>query len=72
MVLTPDDEPRGYLIPFQRRTPAYHVLEVATDDWPATLALLQYHAHLGEKASNPLKEVLRPLPPNSSTLYITS
>ena len=70
MVLTPDDEPRGYLIPFQRRTPAYHVLEVATDDWPAALALLQYSAHLIEKTPDPPKEVLWPLPPNSSTLYL--
>ena len=70
MVLTPDDEPRGYLIPFQKRTPAYHVLEVATDDWPAALALLQYYAHLVEKTPDPPKEVLWPLPPNSSTLYL--
>ena len=70
MVLTPDDEPCGYLLPFQGRTPAYHVLEVATDDWPATLALLQYHAHLVEKMPDPPKEVLWPLPPNSSTLYL--
>jgi GNAT superfamily N-acetyltransferase len=70
MVLTPDDEPRGYLFPFQGRTPGYHVLEVATDDWPATLALLQYHAHLVEQTPEPPKEVLWPLPPNSSTLYL--
>ncbi len=69
IVLTPDDEPRGYLIPFQGRTPDYHVLEVATDDWPATLALLQYSAHLVEQRPEPPKEVLWPLPPNSSTLY---
>src|SRR5437016_6647504 len=70
MVLTPDDEPRGYLIPFQKRTPAYHVLEVASDDWPAALALLQHSARLVEKTPDPPKEVLWPLPPNSSTLYI--
>ena len=70
MVFAPDDEPRGYLIPFQGRTPAYHVLEVVTEDWPAALALLQYHAHLVEKTPDPPKEVLWPLPPNSSTLYL--
>jgi hypothetical protein len=70
LVSTPDDEPRGYLIPFQGRTRAYHVLEVAADDWPAALALLQYHARLVEKAPDPPKEVLWPLPPNSSTLYL--
>jgi predicted N-acetyltransferase YhbS len=70
MVLTPDDEPCGYLLPFQGRTPAYHVLEVAADDWPATLALLQYHARLVEQMPEPPKELLWPLPPNSSTLYL--
>ncbi len=70
MVLTPDDEPCGYLLPFQGRTPAYHVLEVAADDWPATLALLQYHARLVEQMPDPPKELLWPLPPNSSTLYL--
>jgi predicted N-acetyltransferase YhbS len=70
MVLTPDDEPRGYLFPFQGRTPAYHVLEVAADDWPATLAMLQYHARLVEQMTVPPKELLWPLPPNSSTLYL--
>ena len=70
MVLTPDNEPRGYLLPFQGRTPAYYVLEVAADDWPATLALLQYHAHLIEQTPDPPKELLWPLPPNSSTLYL--
>lgn len=70
MVLTPDDEPRGYLFPFQGRTPGYHVLEVASDDWPATLALLQYHAQLVGQRPEPPKEVLWPLPPNSSTLYL--
>ena len=70
MVLTPDDEPCGYLLPFQGRTPAYHVLEVAADDWSATLALLQYHARLVEQTPDPPKELLWPLPPNSSTLYL--
>ena len=70
MVFTPDNEPRGYLLPFQGRTPGYHVLEVATDDWPSALALLQYHSHLVEKTPEPPKEVLWPLPPNSSTLYL--
>ena len=70
MVLTPDDEPRGYLLPFQGRTPAYYVLEVAADDWPATLALLQYHARLVEQTPDPPKELVWPLPPNSSTLYL--
>jgi len=70
MVLTPDDEPCGYLLPFQGRTPAYHVLEVAADDWSATLALLQYHARLVEHMPDPPKELLWPLPPNSSTLYL--
>lgn len=70
LVLTPDGEPRGYLIPFQGRAPAYQVLEVAADDWPAALALLQYHVHLVERAPDPPTEVLWPLPPTSSTLYL--
>src|SRR6266566_5737206 len=70
MVLTPDDEPRGYLFPFQGDTPGYHVLEVATDDWPATLALLQYHAQLVEQRPEHFFGWLWPLPPNSSKLYL--
>ena len=70
MVHTPDDKPRGYLIPFQGRMLAYNVLEVATDDWPATLALLQYSVHLIEKSPEPPKEVFWPVPSNSSTLYL--
>jgi predicted acetyltransferase len=70
MVLTSDDEPRGYLLPFQGRSGAYDVLEVAADDWPATLALLQYHARLVEQTPDPSKELWWPLPPNSSTLYL--
>jgi predicted N-acetyltransferase YhbS len=70
LVLTPEEEPRGYLLPFQGRMPAYHVLEVAADDWPAALALLQYHIHLVERAPDPPAEVIWPLPPTSSTLYL--
>src|SRR5258708_39027307 len=70
MVLTRGDEPCGYLLPFQGRTPAYHVLEESADDWPPTLALLQYHARLVEQMPDPPKELLWPLPPNSSTLYL--
>lgn len=70
MVLAPDDEPRGYLLPIQGRTPAYHVLEVAADDWPAALALLQYHVRLVEQTREPPKEVFWTLPPDSSALYL--
>ena len=69
IVLTSDDEPRGYLLPFQGRTSAYSVLEVAAEDWPATLALLQYHARLVEHTIDSPKELVWPLPPNSPTLY---
>ena len=70
IVLASDDEPRGYLFPFQGRTQAYSVLEVAAEDWPATLALLQYHARLVEHAPDAPKELVWPLPPNSPTLYL--
>jgi hypothetical protein len=70
MVLTSGDEPRGYLLPFQGRTSAYSVLEVAADDWPATLALLQYHARLVEQTPDAPKELVWPLPPDSPTLYL--
>jgi GNAT superfamily N-acetyltransferase len=69
MVLTPDDEPCGYFFPFQGRTQAYSVLEVAAEDWPATLALLQYHARLVEHTPDAPKELVWPLPPDSPTLY---
>ena len=70
MVLTSDDEPRGYLLPFQGRTPAYSVLEVAAEDWPATLALLQYHTRIVGQTPDAPKELVWPLPPDSPTLYL--
>jgi predicted N-acetyltransferase YhbS len=39
--------------------------EVAADDWPATLALLQHHARLLVKAAAPADQVGWPLPPDS-------
>ena len=39
--------------------------EVAADDWPATLALLQHHARLLDGLDEPPEQVRWPLPPDS-------
>lgn len=39
--------------------------EVAADDWPATLALLQHHARLLDSLAEPPEQLRWPLPPDS-------
>ncbi len=55
---------RGYLI-LPWYAPRTHAVEVAADDWPATLGLLQQHARLTEEAT----ELDWPLPPDSPAFY---
>lgn len=44
--------------------------EVAADDWPAALALLQHHARRLDSLPEPPDEIHWPLPPDALTLYL--
>ncbi|MEN9936652.1 MAG: hypothetical protein RLZZ387_3231, partial [Chloroflexota bacterium] len=46
-----------------------YAMEVAADTWPATAALLRYHALLLEDDPEPPSEIIWPLPPDSPTFY---
>ena len=59
-----DDRPRGYLAAPWALLRAFGS-EVAADDWPATLALLQHHARLLDELDEPPEQVRWPLPPDS-------
>jgi GNAT superfamily N-acetyltransferase len=59
-----DDRPRGYLAAPWALLRAFGS-EIAADDWPATLALLQHHARLLDKLDEPPEQVRWPLPPDS-------
>ena len=61
-------QPRGYLL-FDWEHRGAHAAEVAADDWPATLALLQHHAREVTKLPEPASEVHWPLPPDSPALF---
>jgi hypothetical protein len=58
------DRVRGYLFVAWGPLRAFGN-EVAADDWPATLALLQHHARVLVKAAAPADQVGWPLPPDS-------
>jgi hypothetical protein len=63
-----DGRPRGYLaIPWGPK--ATFGYEVAADDWPAALALLQYQARLLDPPPGAPAEVRWPLPSDSLTAY---
>jgi predicted N-acetyltransferase YhbS len=59
-----DERPRGYLAAPWALLRAFGS-EVAADDWPATLALLQHHARLLNELDEPPEQVRWPLPPDS-------
>jgi predicted N-acetyltransferase YhbS len=63
----------GYLM-FSRRRQQLYVYEAATDNWPATLALLHAHAHLleAEAEADPPQELWWRLPPTDETFYFLS
>ena len=66
-----DGRPCGYL--FLARKPEQHyAIEAAADNWPAALALLQYHAHVVDTLPEPepAPELCWCVPPNSATLYL--
>lgn len=59
-----EDRVRGYLAPPWALLRAFGN-EVAADDWPATLALLQHHARLLDARPDPPEQLRWPLPPDS-------
>ncbi len=70
LAMNRDNEPCGYLILYERHIGNYIVLEVAADDWPAALALLQHHIRFVGTNSDTPKEIQWPLPLNSLTFYL--
>jgi hypothetical protein len=69
LVIGADDRPRGYLVPPWGPLATFGN-EVAADDWPAILALLQHHAHRLGTLPDPPAEVRWPLPPASPTCFL--
>ena len=63
-----NDQPYGYLA-FPWGPLRAFGCEVATDDLPATLALLQYHARLLDTLPDLSDDLQWPLPPDSVTFY---
>jgi predicted N-acetyltransferase YhbS len=71
LVLSPDDQPSGYLLlSTLPSTDRSYASEVAANDWLAVLALLQYHTHLLDTIANSPREIWWPLPLNSPTFYL--
>ncbi|MHB1416248.1 MAG: GNAT family N-acetyltransferase [Chloroflexota bacterium] len=70
LAVDPAGEPRGYLtLGYPRPPDRSRATEVAADDWPAALALLQYHAQLLKATPGQPERVRWPLPPASPTFY---
>ena len=69
LALDTNNVPRGYMLLFQLQN-GYDAFEVATDDWPATLALLQHHLRINVQMNNETHEISWPLPLNSRTFYL--
>ena len=68
---TRDDRVRGYLAAPWALLRAFGN-EVAADDWPATLALLQHHARLLDELAEPPEQLRWPLPPDSLTAELVA
>ena len=68
LALDATNTPRGYMMLF-RQPDSYYAFEVAADDWPATLALLQQYLKLNVQVNNACSEVSWELPLNSPTFY---
>jgi hypothetical protein len=66
-------ELHGYLM-FSRRRQQLYVYEAATDNWPATLALLHAHGHLldADVEGDSPQELWWRLPPTDQTFYFLS
>lgn len=73
VAIDPDDQVRGYLFlaAAQARGPFFlagtQIWELVVDDWPAAIALLQYHRRLveGENSITPPEKLLYSIPPMS-------
>ncbi len=64
-----DGQPCGYLF-IARKPELDYAIEAAADNWPAALALLQYHAHVLDSLPEPASELLWCMPPDALTLYL--
>jgi predicted N-acetyltransferase YhbS len=64
-------ELHGYLM-FSRRRQNLYVYEAATDNWPATLALLHAHAHLLDAEGGTQQELWWRFPLKDQTFYFLS
>lgn len=71
LTLDTNNAPRGYMMLFQHPD-AYHIFEVAADDWEATLALLQHSLQLNMQINSEYSQVSWPLPLNSPTFFLLS
>lgn len=69
VTLDANNTPRGYMLLLQHGN-TYDAIEVATDDWSATLALLQHHLNINVQTNNEYQEISWPLPLNSRTFYM--
>ena len=69
VVLDTNNIPRGYIV-LLKGGEGYDAIEVAADDWLATLALLQHHLHINVELNNEYQEISWPLPLNSRTFYM--
>ncbi|HEY4383065.1 MAG TPA: GNAT family N-acetyltransferase [Ktedonobacteraceae bacterium] len=68
VALSPKGELHGYLLLSQSRG-KLHAYEVATNTWPATLALLHAHTSLLNAEAEPPQELNWPIPPTDTTFY---
>lgn len=69
LVLNAEHKPEGYLI-LSRRRGVLYTFEVATDTWPAMLALLQYHSRLLDAETEPPATLWWPLPLTDLTFHL--
>jgi hypothetical protein len=60
---------QGYLL-LSRRWNKLYAYEVATDTWPATVALLRYHSQLLDTEADSSQELWWPIPPTDQTYYL--
>jgi hypothetical protein len=69
LAIAPDGSVCGYLTLRHWQPASVKAREVAADDWPAALALLQHHAHTFDGQPEASAELLWPLPTDSATYF---
>lgn len=67
LALSPAETVEGYLLSSREPSAAY-ALELAADNWPAQIALMQAHTHLTDGPEAPETHIYH-LPPTSDELY---